>query len=419
MSSPTTEVPKPETRPKLPEGWRWVRLKDVASLSGDPFNPRVFPEEVFAHYSIPAFDNNKSPVFEKGALILSQKTLISNGVVLFSKLNPRISRVWFVDGEFSCRKICSTEFLPIAPRAEILDAKFLVFLLQVPTWIGTLRNRARAATKSRERLKPDDVMSSFIPLPPLETQRRIAAILTEQMEAVKKARKAAEEGLEAARKLPEACLRSAFPTVPITVNTAPAPKGWRWTLLTDFARLESGHTPSRRREEWWGGDIPWISLSDIRALDGKTAIQTREYTNPEGIANSSARVLPAGTVVLSRTASVGFVTVMGRPMATSQDFVNWVCGPELEPWYLAYALMASREYIRSLGSGAVHQTVYVPVVQRFRLLHPDLEMQRRIIATLNDQLAHTKHLVCGLEAQLEAIRALPAAILRRAFSGEL
>jgi hypothetical protein len=61
----------------------------------------------------------------------------------------------------------------------------------------------------------------------------------------------------------------------------------------------------------------------------KVAQDTLESTNEQGIANSSARLLPEGTVVLSRTASVGFVTIMGRPMATSQDFVNWVCGPEL------------------------------------------------------------------------------------------
>ena len=133
-----------------------------------------------------------------------------------------------------------------------------------------------------------------------------------------------------------------------------APPGWRWFRLTDLARLETGHTPSRSHPEWWGGPIPWISLADIRELDGKVAQDTLETTNEQGIANSSARLLPEGTVVLSRTASVGFVTIMGRPMATSQDFVNWVCGPELYPHFLAYLLRGSRAYIRSLSSGAIN-----------------------------------------------------------------
>src|SRR5439155_1330918 len=124
---------------------------------------------------------------------------------------------------------------------------------------------------------------------------------------------------------------------PLAVGPTPsfAPLGWAWHTLTDLARLETGHTPSREHPEWWQGSIPWIALPDIRKLDGKIAFEASEYTNAEGIANSSARVLPAATVVLSRTASVGFVTIMGREMATSQDFVNWVCGPELDPHFLA------------------------------------------------------------------------------------
>ena len=159
-----------------------------------------------------------------------------------------------------------------------------------------------------------------------------------------------------------------------------------------MARLESGHTPSRRRPEWWGGDVPWIALPDIRALDGKLAFETTEYTNQLGIANSSARVLPKHTVVMSRTASVGFVTMMGRPMATSQDFVNWVCGPELDPFFLAYALRASREYIRGLASGAVHKTIYMPTLHSLQICVPPIDEQRRIVAELDTRLAEAERL---------------------------
>jgi type I restriction enzyme S subunit len=55
--------------------------------------------------------------------------------------------------------------------------------------------------------------------------------------------------------------------------------GWRWFRLTDLARLETGHTPSRSHPEWWGGPIPWIPLADIRELDGKVAQDTLETTN--------------------------------------------------------------------------------------------------------------------------------------------
>ncbi|MFL5562885.1 MAG: restriction endonuclease subunit S, partial [Gemmatimonadaceae bacterium] len=100
-----------------------------------------------------------------------------------------------------------------------------------------------------------------------------------------------------------------------------APPGWCWVALSDVACMESGHTPSRRHPEYWDGRIPWISIGDARKAHGGTVIETEEHTNALGIANSSARLLPASTVCLSRTASVGYVVVTGAPMATSQDFV--------------------------------------------------------------------------------------------------
>lgn len=207
------------------------------------------------------------------------------------------------------------------------------------------------------------------------------------------------------------------PFLPLTVEDQPPapPPGWHWKRLLDLARLESGHTPSRYHPEWWGGNVPWISLADIRDLDGKVAYETRECTNPAGVANSSARVLPRGTVVLSRTASVGFVAVMGRPMATSQDFVSWVCGPELDPWFLAYLLMAARGYLRSLASGAVHTTVYVPTVQGFKVCAPAPAEQRRLVALLTTGMALIERARAAAKAEIEATSLLRSAMLRSVF----
>lgn len=218
----------------------------------------------------------------------------------------------------------------------------------------------------------------------------------------------------------EASVVSESLVVPLALgDDGPAPRGWRWVLLTDVARLETGHTPSRNHPEWWGGDIPWIALPDIRALHGREAMQTSEYTNEAGIENSSARVLPAGTVVLSRTASVGFVTVMGRPMATSQDFVNWVCGPDLEPWFLTHLLIAAQDYIRSLSSGAVHKTVYMPTAKAFHVCIPPRSLQERIVVDLRHKLSLAEKSKKLAEELASAIQKLPAALLRQAFRGEL
>lgn len=173
----------------------------------------------------------------------------------------------------------------------------------------------------------------------------------------------------------------------VGMPTIPAPCGWRWDALDKLARLESGHTPSRRHPEYWEGDIPWISIQDAKAHHGRQIDTTAEYTNELGIANSSARVLPEKTVCLSRTASVGYVVIMGRPMATSQDFVNWVCTSELDPKFLQKLIIAEGEQILRFASGAVHPTIYFPEVKAFHICYPPLSEQRRIVGILDEAFA--------------------------------
>ena len=159
-------------------------------------------------------------------------------------------------------------------------------------------------------------------------------------------------------------------------------KGFRWVELASIARLESGHTPSRRNPEYWDGEIPWIGIRDATANHGKTIYSTNQSITHEGIANSSARLLPAGTVCLSRTASVGYVVTTGVPMATSQDFVNWVCGPEIHPRYLHYILVSEQDSIRRFAHGSVHPTVYYPEAKAFYVCIPDRGEQENVVAVL-------------------------------------
>lgn len=184
------------------------------------------------------------------------------------------------------------------------------------------------------------------------------------------------------------------------------PTGWRWVALTDVARLESGHTPSRKHPEWWGGPIPWLSIQDARDHHGRTITETVETTNNLGIANSSARVLPAGTVCLSRTASVGYVVVMGRPMATSQDFVNWVCSDVIEPDFLKYLFIAEGDDLLRFASGAVHQTIYFPEAKAFYVCLPSVREQRRIVSILDDALEGVAAMKANVNDNLNNARAV-------------
>jgi type I restriction enzyme S subunit len=179
------------------------------------------------------------------------------------------------------------------------------------------------------------------------------------------------------------------------------PKGFRWRLLSDLARLESGHTPSRKVSEYWdNGDVPWITVKHAAAHHGQTLYETEEYITELGELNSSARLLPANTVCLTRTGSLGFVVVTGIPMCTSQGLVNWVCGPEIDYRYLKYVLLAESGSFHRFSWGSAHQTIYFPEVKAFHALLPSLTEQSAIadvLGALDDKIESNRRVTATIE----------------------
>ena len=164
----------------------------------------------------------------------------------------------------------------------------------------------------------------------------------------------------------------------VAENIEVIPANWDLVPLTTVAQLESGHTPDRNQPHYWDGDIPWISLQDANALGRLTIRDTAETIGPEGLANSSTRMLPAGTVVFQRTANVGLTAIMEREMCTCQNFANWICGPRLRPEYLLQVFRhMRREWCRLMAAGVL-PCIYMETFKKLQILLPPLEEQKII-----------------------------------------
>ncbi len=201
------------------------------------------------------------------------------------------------------------------------------------------------------------------------------------------------------------------------------PTEWIAGKIQAFARRESGHTPSRQHPEYWENcTVPWFSLADvwqIREGQQKYVFETSEMVSELGIANSSARLLPAGTVILSRTASVGYSAIMGRDMATTQDFVNWVCGPLLKPEFLLYVLRGMRSEFDRLMMGSTHQTIYMPDIAKLMMALPPLDEQSRIVAHLDTAIRRTDALRNDTARAIALLRERRSALITAAVTGQI
>ena len=158
--------------------------------------------------------------------------------------------------------------------------------------------------------------------------------------------------------------------------------------LREHASLGTGHTPSRDVEAYWQNcTIPWVTVEDIRAngVDSFAPLMdTRQKISQLGMDNSAAVLHPAGAVMLSRTASIGFSCVIGRDMATTQAFVTWTPHKRsLNSNYLLAVLRSMREYYFAIAYGATHLTIYFPDIKALRVPLPPLKEQAQIATFLD------------------------------------
>ncbi len=139
----------------MPEGWRAATVATIAERIGATVNPGAFPDELFEHFSIPAFDAARRAVMEPGRGIMSNKTLLNGDAVLVSKLNPRIPRIWSVSGRSSRKRVCSTEFIPFIPKLPYTG--HLLYLFFSSAWFQErYLGLAVGTSTSHQRVKPAD-----------------------------------------------------------------------------------------------------------------------------------------------------------------------------------------------------------------------------------------------------------------------
>ena len=148
---------------ELSVGWRVVALGDVAVISKKSFNPAKEPEIMLEHYSIPAFDESRFPVFELSAAIKSNKFVVDNDCFMISKLNPTTKRIW----KPYClteNAVCSTEFIVYkAKDSTITD--FLYSVIDSVSFSDFMCSHVTGSTGSRQRTTPSDTLSFEFVLP--------------------------------------------------------------------------------------------------------------------------------------------------------------------------------------------------------------------------------------------------------------
>ena len=180
----------------LHSGWRTVTLGEVATILNKSFNPLKEPEMLLEHYSIPAFDEARFPVFDLSTSIKSNKFIIDASCFMISKLNPTTKRVW-KPYCLTGNAVCSTEFIVYKAKDKTIT-DFLYSVIDSNSFSDFMCSHVTGSTGSRQRTTPSDTLSYELILPseddlaefqslvsPMYAQIRINAIENDRLKRLR------------------------------------------------------------------------------------------------------------------------------------------------------------------------------------------------------------------------------------------
>ena len=361
---------------------------------------------------------------------------LQRGDILFARRGAQAAgHVGFV-GEAESGFLCGTGAIRLRLKDPVgpIDPAFLSHVLADPASVAWFKFHAIGATMPN--LNESIIRSFPLHLPPLSEQRAIAHILgtlddkielnrrmNSTLEAMARALfkswfvdfdpvRAKAEGrdtglpAEIAGLFPDGFEESAVGMVPV---------GWRVGSILECADLLSGGTPSTSISEYWDGDIPWVSAKDVSAAHGLFVMDTERKITDAGVKNSSTKLLPKNTTIVTARGTVGSYCLLGREMAMNQTNYGLKAKPGVGDFFVFFSLVSLVTLLKKQAYGTIFDTVTTKTFQSAAVVHPSrpllLYFEQRVTPLMD-------RILLNLE-ESRTLAALRDALLPKLISGEV
>lgn len=263
-----------------------------------------------------------------------------------------------------------------------INQRYIYYLLKDKVFkeyiVGTAQGSANQASITQE-----DIKSFEFELPSLEEQEKIANILSsldDKIELNNEMNKTLEEMAKTLFK--RWFIDFEFPNGDgepyessggemVESELGMIPKGWEVKTIRDIGDVVSGGTPSTKNEEYYGGDISWITPKDLSGYDRKFISKGERSITELGLQKSSAKLLPKGTVLFSSRAPIGYVAIADREVCTNQGFKSIVCNEDIiNNNYVYYFLKYNKENIENVSSGSTFKEISGSHMKSIKIIVP-------------------------------------------------
>ena len=273
----------------------------------------------------------------------------------------------------------------IRDNNEIFDINYLYQLLKSPYMKQQYKSMSTGTAQPQLPIK--DIKKLNLIVPPLEEQEKISGILSSldnKIELNNKMNKTLEEVAQSIFK--RWFVDFEFPNedgLPykssggemVESELGMIPKGWEVKTIADIGEVISGGTPSTKNEDYYGGDISWITPKDLSGYDRKFITKGERSITELGLQKSSAKLLPKGTVLFSSRAPIGYVAISDKEVCTNQGFKSIVCNTEImNNNYVYYFLKFNKKNIENVSSGSTFKEISGTHMKNFKIIVPNKDI---------------------------------------------
>lgn len=319
-----------------------------------------------------------------------------------------VAKSRFVKSDSLIMSICATVGKPVITKIDAcihdgfvvfdspsanLDYLYFYLLMLEDSWADL------GQTGSQMNLNTDLINNTKLLIPPLDEQRAIADLLTTWDEAIE----ANEQLLANSQQRKQALMQQLL----TGKKRLPGFSGeWVQQKLSSTGKVVSGGTPDTTNEEYWDGDILWLTPTDVTALKNKHVKNTYRKITALGLKNSSARMIPANSVMVCTRASVGDVSISTTEICTNQGFKSIIPNTNFDSVFLYFILSNNKKKLVQLSSGSTFLELSKSDFDNITFSFPPLDEQRAIadvLSSADDEIETIQQRIDNLKAQKKGL----------------
>ena len=339
---------------------------------------------------------------DNGTLAPEEHLLVRKGDIAYNMM-----RMWQgASGLADSDGIVSPAYVVVIPQKDI-DPLFAAYWFKSARMIYLFWAYSYGITGDRLRLYYKDFAQIPVNIPPKPEQERIGRVLATADRAI-----AGMEKLIAAKRTLKKGLAQQLLTGQHRLPGCNKP--WLLVALGDMGRVVSGGTPDTTRSDFWDGEHPWCTPTDVTKCSTYIHETDRRITE-QGLAASSAALLPKNSLVVCTRATIGDCVLTGVQLATNQGFKSIVFSKSYEPLFVFHSLMLHKHKLLRLANGSTFLEVSKRDFCRVELPMPQREKQIRIVAVLDA----ADRGIALLEKKLAALRELKKGLMQKLLTGPM